>query len=95
MKKRILTVAFAAAFLFAGALLVQVENVQAQDATHTDAEPIDKFPDLGKWIKSYNGDGVYYRDECWKHSTDECVVGQVRRPVANAQQAGQAVPVNN
>jgi hypothetical protein len=85
MKKRIFTVACAAAILFSGAMLFQVENVDAQDAT-----PVDAYPDLGKWIKVYNGDGVYFRDECWAHSTDECVVGQVRR-IAKVV----AVPVGN
>jgi hypothetical protein len=74
MRKRIITVAFAAAILFSGAMLFQVENVDAQDAT-----PADAYPELGKWIKVYNGDGVYWRDQCLAHSTDECVVGQIRR----------------
>ncbi|MBC8754297.1 hypothetical protein H2O64_06415 [Kordia sp. YSTF-M3] len=93
MKKLIIRVAFAAAILFSGAMLFQVENVDAQDATHTDAEPVDAFPDLGKWIKMYNGDGVYWRDECWKHTADECRVGQWRKP--QAVPAGPAVPGGN
>lgn len=88
MKKRILTVAFVAAFLFSGAMLFQVENANAQDVTPGDATPVDAFPDLGVWVKSYNGQGVYWRDECWKSNVDKCIVGQWRRP-----QAADAEPV--
>jgi len=91
MKKRILTVAFAAAILFSGAMLFQVENAEAQDATPADTTPVDAFPKLGKWIKIYNGDMIYVYDECYAHTLDECRVGQ-RRP---AQKPANAVPVGN
>ena len=86
MKKRILTVAFVAAILFSGAMLFQVENAEAQDAT-----PVDAYPELGKWIAVYNGDATAKYERCFAHSTDECHVGDRRRPAP----AGPAVPVGN
>jgi len=93
MKKRIFTVALAATFLFAGAMLFQVENAEAQDATPADATPVDAFPKLGKWIPIYAGGVNPIREECFAHSADECSVGDKRRVPAVV--AGPAVPVNN
>lgn len=90
MKKRIFAVAFAAAFLFSGALLVQVENVQAQDAAHADAQANDE---LGKWIPLYGGGQDPYIEKCYADPKNECLVGDTRKP--RAVVAGPAQPVNN
>lgn len=86
MKKRILTVALAAAFLFAGALLFQVENADAQTAAVADEAK------LGKWIAVYGGDATPKYEKCFAHRDDECLVGDKRKPQVVA---GPAVPVNN
>ncbi|WP_430410676.1 hypothetical protein [Kordia sp.] len=88
MKKRIFTVAFVAAFLFSGALLFQVESADAQ--TSTDAQAQDR---LGKWIKLYGGGSEPYKEECFQHYTDECLVGDTRE--IKVVDAGPATPVNN
>jgi hypothetical protein len=89
MRKRIITVAFAAAILFSGAMLFQVENVDAQDAT-----PADAYPELGKWIKIFGGDQNPRIERCRPHTADECDVGDSRKPQV-AVPAAPGVPGGN
>lgn len=88
MKKRILTVAFAAAFLFSGALLFQVESADAQDYASADAVATESR--LGKWIKIYGGGQDPAYEECIAHYTAECRTGDTRKV-----QAADAVAVPN
>ncbi|MBC8754298.1 hypothetical protein H2O64_06420 [Kordia sp. YSTF-M3] len=87
MKKLIIRVAFAAAILFSGVMLFQIENVDAQ----TDAQTVESR--LGKWISIYQGGQNPTHQECIAHYTAECRTGDTRKvPIADA---GPAVPINN